>query len=406
MYSVSAGFKTKADDPQEIPTKKFTFVEGVTDRTDKLLALGTFNQKQFEGDELTASSLVVEVLNDSKEFNFLITDKTNVGKIGKVELGFDAEFIDRFRGTLEEPVFFTDQERPKVRLTFSSRVQKLIDTTMGSDAFAVDFSADPWNPADLAWEILTTKAELDDTASTANVDIDYQSYLDYKQICTDLGFLLRANFTGESVAGAMRVIGELTDALIYGETDGKIRMVKFIPTEGSLTPYLFTDANAHLDMAELFFNRDRLRNRAKTWHGYVVATQTWAGSVTLDNATSQTDYGLKGREFARTDVWHENAVSASSFSERFVDRYSEPQETVRFQTRRGTQALVHQLGDLIGLTWGQVDYTEKLMSIYGIVGDLAADAYEILAEDMKNLNQTFFILDSATQGELDTNILY
>lgn len=404
-YSVSAGFKTKADDPQEIPTKKFTFVEGVTDRTTKLLNAGIFNQKQFEGDELTGASLTVEVLNDSKEFNFLITDKKNIGKVGKVELGFDAEFIDRFRGTLEDVEFFTDQERPKVRLSFSSRTQKLIDTPMGSDAFAVDFSADPWNPADLAWEILTTKAGLDNTASTANVDIDYQSFLDYKQICIDLGFSLRANFTGESVAGAMRVIGELTDALIYGETDGKVRMIKFIPQEAE-SPYLFTDANAHLQRAELFFNRDRLRNRAKVFHGYVVSTKTFAGSVTFNNATSQTDFGLKGREFARTDVWHDTDVSANAFAERYVDRYSEPVETARFQTKRGTQALLHQLGDNINLTWGQVDYTAKLMRIYGIVGDLAEDAYEILAEDMKNLNADFLILDSITQGELDTNILY
>jgi len=404
-YSVSAGFKTKADDPQEIPTKKFTFIEGVTDRTDKLLSLGVFNQKQFEGDELTGASLTVEALNDSKEFNFLIADKTNVGKIGKVELGFDAEFIDRFRGTLEEPEFFTDQERPKVRMVFSARTQKLIDTTMGSNAFAVDFSAVAWNPADLAWEILTTKAGLDATASTANVDIDYQSFLDYKQICTELGFSLRANFTGESVAGAMRVIGELTDALIYGETDGKVRMVKFIPEEAA-TPYLFTDANAHLQFANMFFNKDRLRNRVKVWHGFVVATKTWAGSVTFDNATSQTNFGLKGREFARTDVWHDSVASANAFAERYVDRYSEPVETTRFQTKRGTQALIHQLGDNINLTWGQVDYAAKLMRIYGIVGDLSDDSYEILAEDIKNLNSNFFILDSATNGELDTNVLF
>lgn len=403
MYSVSAGFKTNADNPQKITQKRFTFVEGITDYSTKLLDLGSFTQKQFEGDELTGTDITIECLNDSKEFNFLITDKTNIGKIGKIELGYSGEYINRYRGYLDD-VEFTTEERPKCKLVFVSKAKRAIERSLGSDAFPLDYSASAYNPADLAWDLLTVRAGLDTTISTANVDIDYTSWLAYKSICTSLAFSLKAYFTGQSIAEVLRLIGELTDTIIYGETDGKYYFRKFIPEEAS--PYLFSTANAHLQSGQLYFNKSRIINKAKVWYGYNPSTEVWSGSVTKENATSQTNFSLMGREFDNTGVWHNTLASATAFGERLVDRYREPVETVRFRTKQGTQALIHQMGDLITLTWGQVDYTAKLMRIYGISGTLSTGEYELLVEDMTALNYDFLILDSATSGKLDQNKLY
>lgn len=404
MYSVSAGFKTAADNPQRIPQKRFTFEEGVTDRSTKLLSMGGFSQRQYEGEELTSSDITVECLNDAKEFNFLKTTKTNIGKIGKLELGFAGEYINRYRGYLTD-VDFVSAERPNCSLRFTSKAQRAIERTLGSDAFPLDYSAAAYNPADLAWDLLTVRAGLDATASTANVDIDYTSWQSYKSICADLTFSLKAYFTGQSIAEALRLIGQLTDAVIYGETDGKIYFRKHVP-KASSSAYLFTDANAHLQQARLELNRARIINRAKVWHGYNPSTKVWAGSVTKENTTSQTNYSLLGREFDNTAVWHNDLNSATAFGERLVSRYNEPIETVTFETKQGTQAMIHQLGDEIALTWGQMDYAAKLMKIYGIDAELSEGRYTLLAEDMQNLNKSYFILDSALNGVLDRNILY
>lgn len=404
MYSVTAGFKTKADDRFEIPQKRFTFKEDITDYTDKLLEMGSYFQKQYEGDNLTAADLTVLLLNDSKEFNFLITTKTNSGKIGKLELGFAGEYINRYRGYLEDVEFFTDK-RPKCRMRFSSKAKRAIERTLGSDAFPIDYSAIAYNPADLAWELLTVRAGLDSTASTANVDIDYTSFLDYKSISSDLTFSIRGYFTGQSIAGGLRLIGELTDAVIYGDTDGKIYFRKFIPREES-TAYLFTDANADMQKARLEMNRSRIINKAKTWYGYNASTEVWTGSITKENTQSQTDYSLKGREFANTTIWHDTLSSATAFGERLVSRYREPAETMIFTTKQGTQALIHQLGDEIEVTWAQIDFTTKLMKIYGMRGTLTPGIFEITAEDMSALNKNYFILDSSVNGVLDQNVLY
>lgn len=399
MYSVSANFKSAADDNQRICQKRFTFEEGVTDRTVKLLNMGTFSQKQYEGDELTSSDITVECLNDSKEFNFLISTKTNIGKIGKLELGFDGEWITRYRGYLDEVEFITE-DRPKCQMVFVSKAKRAIERSLGSGAFPLDYSTSAWNPADLAWDLLTTRGGLDSTTSTANIDIDYTSWLAYKSICSSLTFSLKGYFTGQSIAEALRLICLLTDAVIYGETDGKYYFKKFIPAE-SINAYLFTEANTHLQSGQMYLNKKRIINKAKTWYGYNPATGAWGGSVTHEDATSQTNYSLMGREFDNTGVWHADLSSATASGERLVARYSEPVETVTFKTKPGTQAMIHQLGDMIFLTWGQIDYSMRLMRIYGINGNLTDGTYEIIAEDLSLLNKDYLILDSATKGKLD-----
>ena len=380
-----------------------------TDYTDNTKSMGRFSQKQYEGDSPNSASLTVELNNDAKNFNFLMTNKTNIGNPGRVRAGFDVsgvEYIDRFIGYLDE-VRFESTDRPKCRMVFGGRIQRTLERKIGSSGSEIDYYTAPRNPADLAWDILTVHGGLDSTATTTNPDIDYTSFLAYQSICTDLTFSLRAKFTGQSVAEGMRLIGQLTDAIIFGETDGKIYFRKFTPEE-SATPYLFTDASAHLDRAEIFFNKDRLWNQAIVWWGYNQSTDDWlsGGSDTKNNATSQSNFGIFQKTFDGKTVWHDNAISAGTFGERYVARYSEPMETVKFKTKRGTQALIHQMGDNINLTWAQMGYSTKLMRIYGIVGDLTRDVYEILAEDMKNLNANYFILDSQTNGKLDQNVLF
>ncbi len=408
MISSTPAFRAAADDPQRKPAKRFTFPEDVTNRTDKMISIGSFRQEQFEGDPLTAPTIDIELINDSKEFNFLITDKqSQIGIAAKIEIGFDGEWINRFRGFFERPNF-TSADRPKCGMFFSGRVQATLEKTIGSSASEISYYTNAWNPADMAWDILTVYGNLSTITSTANPDIDYPSWQSFKQICEDLRYSLRANFKGETVAEAMRTIGELVDGIIYGETDGKIYFKREIPNQAS-SPYLFSDANAHLSQAETYYNKDRLWNQAIVWWGYDPVAGNWiiGGSVANNNSSSQSQqWGLHKKDFDGTLVWHENAVSADTFGERYVARYGNLLDVVRFTSKRGTQALLHQIGDVISLTWAQMDFSVKPLKIYGITANLSQDQWEILAEDFPSASQQFFVLDSGTNGILDTNIFY
>lgn len=403
MINASTSFKNACDDPQRVPEKKFSFDSTVF--SDKVYDYGHYVQKMYEGDPLAGSDLTVVATNDNKEFAFLRTDKTNIGRIGTMDLGHNAEFVNRFTGYLDN-VRFLVKDRSLVQLYFTNRAQQAIDRTVGSYTYPVDYSDEARNFADLAWQLLTVQCGLDTTASTGNLDIDYASWLNYWNICDLLQLKGQAYCTGETVAELLRRICELTDALIYPETDGKIYFNKFMPKENS-SAYLFTDALSHIDESpELFFNRLRIINKAKVWYGYDPSTQLWTGSVTESNTTSQGDYGLLGKEYNSTSVWHEDGASADAFAIRLVARYTDPLETVIFTAKKGSQAILHQIGDEIKFTWGQQDATNKLMKVYGLDGDLFSSECIITAEDMSTLNKDWFILDSATNGILDVNKLY
>ncbi|NKE71251.1 hypothetical protein [Candidatus Manganitrophus noduliformans] len=291
-------------------------------------------------------------------------------------------------------------------MVFSSRAQRAIDKNLGASSAPLDLTGSIYNPADLAWTLLTTHGGLDSTASTANVDIDYTSWSAYKGICSSLAFRLKAYFRGETIAEALRLIGKLTDSLIYGETDGKIYFNRFIPKETYPTIYTFTEESAHLQAARLYFNKSRIINRANVWYNYDPIGDFWEDKATSDNATSQTDYGLVEKDFNDAAVWHYEYYSAKSLSDRLVYRYFEPAETVVFRTKQGTQALIHQLGDNIRLTWSQLDYSSKVFRIYGISADLLNQQYEIEAEEDNEFGQAYFTLNSSTHGVLGTNKLF
>jgi hypothetical protein len=331
-----------------------------------------------------------------------------LGVAGALDDGHDGEMITRYSGYLDEVEFITE-ERAKVRMKFVSRAKRAIERSLGSDAFPLDYTGTAYNPADLVWELLTNRAGLDATASTANVDIDYTSWLEYKTTCDSLQFSFKAFFTGQTISEALRLIGELTDALIYGDTDGKFYFKKFFPHENAyysgLSYYSFTEANAHLQAANMIINKSRIINKAKVWYGYDPIGLVWAGSVTYQNSTSQTNYSLLGREFDNAGIWHETVVSAEAFGERLVARYQDPAEQVKFGTKLGTQAMIHQIGDDMKMTWGQVDYADKQMRIYGLGGDLTPGIYEIDAEEISLRELDYFILDSSSNGVLDQNIL-
>lgn len=319
-----------------------------------------------------------------------------------IDDGNDGELIDRYRGYLEEVEFFTD-DRARARLTFSSKAQRAIEREIGSNASPVDYSAS-WSPAALAWELLTTQGGLDATASTANVDIDYSTWLQWATFCDFKLYSLSAYFTGQSIAEGLRLIGQLTDTLIYGETDGKFYFKVFRPQVATSTPYLFTEANAHIENARLFFNKARVINKAVVWYGYIPGG-SWEGSTTRTDGTSQTNYGLLGETFDSTNVWHANYNSADSFAMELIYRYPDPAETVVFTAKRGSQAPLFQLGDPLGLTWSQVDYAAKIMKAYGIRFDLSTQETEFYAEVDNLFNKQFFILDT-TNSQLGSFPIY
>lgn len=408
MYSVSQSFLDRLDDPHKRTHRFFRLPEGGADYSDKVLDFGRLRVRQYEGENISGAALILRLKNDSQEFNFLKTTKENIGKTGVVYTGFpDAgagEYIARYRGFLEE-VEFSDEERHVVNLIFNSKTQRAIERTIGSAPAPVSYTSQNWNPADLAWELLSVYGGMNPSKDVNNQDIDYNSYLAFKSISTELAFFLNGYFQGQTVSDALRLIGALTDCLIYGDTDGKIYFRKFIPSSNPVRTS-YTDADGDFQAMRMRMDRRRLINKAVVWYGYNPITDLWVGSVTHENADSQTKYSLLEKQFDSDVVWHSNQLSASAFGERLIARYLEPLETVTFDTKRGTRSLIQQIGDDLEITHSHLGYTDKLFKLYEISGEISRNRFELVAEDLTSLNKNYFILDSSTNGVLDQNILF
>ncbi|MDH4164668.1 MAG: hypothetical protein OEW15_18560 [Nitrospirota bacterium] len=403
MITATTDFKNACDDPNRIPEKKIV-ING-TDRSSLVDSIDAIDLRQYEGDDVTAIPLAITLRNNDKTFNAIRTNKPgNFGTVGVVSLGHGADFVDVFSGKLDDVEYhITDQHR--ATLTFAHKLKACVERTLGSEAYPITYT--DMNPADLSWELLVTRGGLDATAGAGNPDIDYAYWLDYKTICTELGFVLSAEFKGQSIAEALRLIGYLTDALIFPDPTGKAMHRKLLPREDT-TYYTFTDANAHLQGTTLRCNRSRVINKMKAWYGYNPATQTWAGSVTKENATSQANYGLLGREADSTAVYHANLLSATAWAERMVGRYTDPADTLEFRTKRGTQAPLFQIGDIPQITCDAHDLSAQKMQVYGINHQPwdAEGEVTLLVEDLGQLNQLFFIADSLTNGIADLCVAY
>lgn len=408
MYGVSQDFLDRLDDPHKRTHRLFHLPEGETDYSDMVIDFGQFRIRQYEGENISPADLTLRLKNDSQEFNFLLTDKDNIGKLGLISVGFSdaggGEYISRYRGYLED-VEFDDEARHIVSLVFNSKMQRLIERTIGSAAAPVSYSAQDWNPADLAWELLTVYGGMNAAKDANNPDIDYASYLAYQSISAELGFALRGYFQGQKVSDALRTIGGLTDCLIYGDTDGKIYFRKFIP---SLNPVrtVYSDASGDFQTFRMKMDRRRIINRAVVWYGFNPGTNLWQGSAVRENTDSQGQYSLLESVYNSGMVWHATQASASAFGERVVARYHEPVETVAFRTKRGTRSVLQQVGDDIEITHGHLGYSDKLFKIYEISGQISQNEFELVAEDLSALNKNYFILDSSTHGVLDQNILF
>lgn len=403
MITATDAYKTSCDDPQAIPEKVLVF--NGTDYSDKCENFGAFSQRAYEGDAVTACDLSVELRNEAKALNSLVSVKTNVGKAATISLKRGADSITRYSGKLEEAEHLV-RDRAIISLRFVGKLKAAIEQTLGSEAYSVDYYASAYNPADLAWELLTTRAGLDSTASSANTDIDYDTWLATKTMFAALGFSVKARFTGQTIAEGLRLLGYYTDSLVFQDPTGKVVFRKFVPTE-SASYYTFTDASAHIEKPGVRNNKARVINKVKAWYGYDPIAQTWAGSTTKENATSQSNYGIQGREWDSTVIWPADATSAGAAAERIVARYTDPAETLTFTAGAGTRAVIHQIGDIAKVTCDQYDYVGKKMMIYEVAGDLnGATEWNLLAEDLGQLNQDFFILDSVTNGVLDVNVLY
>ena len=276
-------------------TPKLKFIFNSVDESGSVVSFPAISRS---ADTITAGSAAIEVFNGNKYWNRIKTfQSANMRQLGKIQMeimSYDNEYLnmwnaktwgskkwykgenlDIFTGRLEDIQFRED----KAVLTFKDKMGYIFDRKIGSEDNPVDFyTAAGWNtinfsagvnPADMVWYLFTGAdlGNLDDTASTANTDINYAQWVLWKAMLTAQGMVLKGNFTGQTIGEILVTIGKLTHSTIFAEGDGLIYCRYYyneVDSGGSgdfNRDNIFSSPNMTLNVTDI-------KNRVAVYYGY------------------------------------------------------------------------------------------------------------------------------------------
>ncbi len=417
------------------PKRKFEFM-GIdeTDRTELLPAISR------QAKQITAGSVVVQVYNGDKYWNKIkVNYDANLRQEGKIQLEvftndtlylnkwknkvwnsykwYSGEDLDIFTGLLDGIEYREDM----AFLTFRDKMGFMFDKVAGSEEAKLDFHSAAGfntvdyssgiNPADMIWTLLTDPllGGLDSTASSANVDIEYDEWLNWKSQMTSIGILLQGEFKGETIGTIISKIAEMSHSTIYAEGDGKIycrywlEKVGYTPDAGGSGDF---DNDNIFSKPNLLSGTENILNRITIFYNYDTVAGTWAGHVdkdtnaNLEDTTSQTSYGIRDKTFEDTTIWFSSDTVSNSFGERLIDWEAYPKNIMEFNV--GLIGYAHQLSDALRANYPLLNIyfsnTEgfALQDITINVMD-GTCSWKIRQVDFKN----YFILDHVSLGLLD-----
>ncbi|RKY33172.1 MAG: hypothetical protein DRP74_00535 [Candidatus Omnitrophota bacterium] len=346
--------------------------------------------------EITSGFASIELSNINKDWNIFLEDKTNLGKLGKLRLQFvgSDEYMDVFTGTVES-VYHSGA---KISLHIKDRMLPMLEKELGSGQSPMDYYSSDWNPADLVWDILVNQGKLDPTTSIYNEDIDYSSWSQWKEDCDTLSFRLKARFTGHTIKTALSMIAELTNSYIWVDGDGKFHFKRPIPPYAPGELIDFNRSNCIQIDASL--DKGNLINKAVCYYGYDPDSDDFTGSYTAEDATSQSNYGIKEKIIENKVVWHSTSGSAKSYADRVVDKNKQPLEVLSITATMVGYLL--QLGDDITVTEdlkGLNTNPARVEEIESI--DLRTGLVKFKAREISDEALVAFWLDDAYYGLLD-----
>lgn len=422
MRTITSWFETEMAKKTLHPLRRFKY-DG-TYYSDKV---SNYAAIVLDAQRITAGAVSLGLINTEKTWNIFLSDVSNLRKDGIVDFALGArgrvaranaaisaisvsalvspndgvwlniyvpragEWIEFFTGLGDEPWFAGEH----LDLQLRDKMMKMLEKKVGSGQGPVDYYTASYNPADLVWDLLTVHGGLDNTADTTNTDIDYTIWSDWKTDLTGLSLSIEAKLEGEYIGTVLEKVAYLTSTVIFVRGDGKFVFYRYTPP--AAIQYDFGDGNTSEQEVRQTFNE--LLNDIRCYYDYNQGNDTWAGSVTASDATSQTNYGKVTHTEEDTAVWHATQGSATAFNNGQMNRFKDPRGYCTFYT--GVEGLVMEPGDLINNDISFYGYISSVFEIRKLEFDLNIGRTRIEALDVNFYVLGGFILDDAYWGLLD-----
>lgn len=354
MYAISSDFQLAAEAKNAAWVRKFTI--GSSDYSAFVNRWPSISKKW---DGLSPQTVTIDLSNEGRTFNFLITDPTKMRNTSTLSIGptvSSASLLDIFAGTIDSIRF----SGGGCAVTLIDKFRKLTDRKIGDSSTPTNYTSSSYLIHDMAWYACTSLGGLSAVASTNNPDIDYLSWSSWSSVFSADNVRCKAYLTGQTPLEVLRKLSTLTQSAIYIEAD-KIKFSRFIQVASDFRT--LDDARV-LDASALIDDR-QLVNKAWVSANYDVTSRTFGITVFDQSSASQANYGLRETLVAEELVWLTDSVSALNLAQRQI--ISSSNLSPRFTVRTP----MHTLGMTIG---DPVQFSDSLLQV--------ADTYRIMNETL------------------------
>lgn len=338
--------------------------------------------------------------NKQKIWNTMLTTPRLMVQQGVIELGIRVTgsmlFLPFFTGSVDRVHFVKDTLTIQMRDKMVQMLRKTVGSTVNPEVYYGDPAAPHapgFNPADLAWSILTNFGGL------TNADRDYDIWDEWHDELgpASLNLQLEGNFTGQTIGWILGRIAELTSSIIFVRGDGRFVFYRYVPRPA--VTYIFDDDNTR--NPEVVQTRDEIRNDITCEWGYDGAIWDALSPVTDDDDVSIGIYGTYPKVEEDTAIWHSTAGSATDYCVRILERYANPRQYCIFET--GLQGFILEPGDTFWNSIPFYGYSQTLFEIRRCEFNLQTGMVKIKALNASGWAEFIrcFRLDDEVDGLLD-----
>jgi len=388
--------------------RQFTFNNSIfTDRVTQFPSISRTYK------DVVAQSFTINVENASQLFNEILQDRTKFRQEGEVNYGyqFNSSHID-FACIGKGKLTNADYEEGEATLTFKNQMELLSEQRISTDVTSqqgVSYVGSEWNPADLTFDILTTNsygANLDNTQSTANTDIHWESFTNWKNSLGSESIVVNGFFPYETnYVNALQSIAEITDSAIYVEANNQIYFIRNITgVESFSATVVDSDIINIRTMGDAF----DMCNEYTVPVSFTVTSNAVTGfnnTISFENTASVNSFGKISKQPTTKFIWYVNSASALNLAQRIVQRRREPEVAITITTP--IKYLQQQLGDLIYISHDALGIQDQPYTLIGEKINLEEQTIEMdlsVGHGLAVANFTIFELDDAEIGTLDNTV--
>jgi hypothetical protein len=330
--------------------------------------------------DLGASEAIVTLSNADQSMNIFLSDLTNHGNPARIELGISGESdtMTVFTGVIDHTEFSDRDMTCSLYLTQQSTVLNLLDQTISPAPDALDMvNGVDTNPLDFIWSILTAEGGLDSTVTQDNIDIDYTTWSAVQTKVGTQNFSIGARIPrSHTYRSALQLILDFCSCWAFITNEGKLGFA-YADNDAvagddtwSESEILHKVNGSTIDGHRVSTDQSEIINNQFVSFGFSITTGLWSSSelgTTLQNqeATSQSDYGVRSIAEADTQIWHVDVTSATGGSNWVESIHKDPK--ILSEVTAWLYGARSQIGDVIDLTDVDYGFTNKLMKIMRIV---------------------------------------